>query len=160
MKKIFSVLFMSLVLLVIPFGADSASAANGKGTYTVSYGQYTYQNNAYYVGVTGVYTGKITMNTYITVNEKGVTINKVTQSNEEVWPLVISNEGTSIIRKTSTNSKQKAISYANFNATLVSKFGPINGKDFELYTYFKVTKIDKAKKKVTYEVQNTDNNGW
>lgn len=165
MKKTFLVLVMSLVLLIVPFfttfGLSSASAQNASATHTFNYGQYTYVNNAYYVGLAGVYTGRITMTTYITVNEKGVAINKVTQSSQATWPLLIKDQGTSIIRKSSTKSTETAMSYSKFRASLfIPKVGNVNHKDYELNTSFKVTKIDKKKKKVAYVVTHSDNNGW
>ncbi|MFS0777575.1 hypothetical protein ABC255_16435 [Neobacillus sp. 3P2-tot-E-2] len=160
-KKMLLLVIASITLLLAsvfsPFGVNSASAAttaSKKYEYTTSYGNITFLHDEYYVGVSGNYTGKIEMLTYITVNEKGVTINKVTQSAKALYPLVISGEGTKIIYKNSNTYNQKAQSYAKFRASLFIKGLPVGHQDYELNTVFRVKKIDKVKKKVTFEVQN------
>lgn len=162
MKKLFSILIMSLVLLVVPIitplGNSAASAAGT--TYTLPYGERSIINqvNAGDIQNTPLPGwAKLNILTYVTLNDQGVTITKVTQGNSHAWPYSVVDKGTGIIRKTSSNISQTAHSYGKFyvgwNPT--TRYVPIGlNRTWELHTYIKVKAINKTKRTVTFESEN------
>jgi hypothetical protein len=155
MKKL--LMLLSIIILSI-FGitglSDSASAASQTTeTQTAKYGNYK-------IITTGTYSkyAKYSTTTSVTVNQYGIAITGITQKVDSVtWPKKVTNKGKpGIGLKASHGSKESAYAYGKFKLeTLSTPIGSYHTSEAELSTYITVTKIDKAKKTVTFKIKRT-----
>ncbi|MBT2723030.1 hypothetical protein [Bacillus sp. ISL-46] len=148
----FSVVFF-MAALAIPLGAKPASAAPSGTLYKTPYGTYSF-STSYDVSESGSGWATLKLNTFITVNDKGVTITKATQTYNTMYPYYVKNKGTSVPVKYSSTSTQSAYAYGKYEV----KFNPSSKikKPWtsidQVTTSFKVKSIDKKNKIVWFYV--------